>query len=431
MASKSEMLEIELVIQTKQALDALVTLDSGTKEFERNINIVRNSVKMMADTMGISFSAAAENIGMATGMVKSLNIALAEYATLRTAQNEGLANKELAQEKILALENRETQENREQLALMQRMAAEDAKRLANDGRGMLFSPGQPSPVMPNSMNTGRFAGQYGKFDTGAGTAMYDSWKNVGPMLQETGKKAEGAARGFNVLRTAAGFLTAMILSKIATGIVQVFQKIIDSAAQAEQAFIKLSIAQKAITRGGTAISSNELLGIIDKVAAAYLSVSKIDAQKMVSSLAVLTKDLKLSASEYEKMAMAIPLIAQQAGVSIESATDQVITGLTKSGRGWADLGITVDAEIIKQKAVSSGLVKTREAYEALTAEQKQQVEVLALLEILEENTIDNKAKQEAYNNTLSGSQVALNAAWEDFAATLGKFAAPGILSYPR
>ena len=39
--------------------------------------------------------------------------------------------------------------------------------------------------------------------------------------------------------------------------------------------------------------------------------------------------------------MAIPLVAQQAGVSIDNATEQVITGLTKSGRGWADLGITV------------------------------------------------------------------------------------------
>jgi hypothetical protein len=442
--SKSEALEITIELLINSALASLKTLTEGTAEYATTLNDIKVLVDQYAKSAGIAFGSASAAIGANTGKVNELNAALLKLGELKMQQGLGLANKadevavqktlndlEMAQLNINKQEGLVNKANQaEQLAFMKTLEAAQLNLARERGLAqrqsqttdMLFSPNQPAP-------TGRFAGQYGKFDTGAGTAMYDSWKNVGPMLQETGKKAESAARGFNILRTAAGFLTAMILSKIATGITQVFQKIIDSASQAEQAFIKLSIAQKAITRGGTAISSNELLGIIDKVAAAYLSVSKIDAQKMVSSLAVLTKDLKLSASEYEKMAMAIPLIAQQAGVSIESATDQVITGLTKSGRGWADLGITVDAEIIKQKAVSSGLVKTREAYEALTAEQKQQVEVLALLEILEENTIDNKAKQEAYNNTLSGSQVALNAAWEDFAATLGKFAAPTIIQF--
>lgn len=184
--------------------------------------------------------------------------------------------------------------------------------------------------------------------------------------EEMGRSASNAGRGFSILRAAMGFLVAMGMSALMQGIITVFKKIIDSASQAEQAFIKLAIAEKSISQLGVDITPKELTDIIDKVSQAYLSVSKIDAQKMVSSLAVLTKDLKLSANEYEKLAMAIPLIAQQAGVSIDSATNQVITGLTKSGRGWADLGITVDAEIIKQKAVSAGIVKTREAYEALT-----------------------------------------------------------------
>ena len=151
------------------------------------------------------------------------------------------------------------------------------------------------------------------------------------------------------MRSAMGFLVAMGMSAIANAFVQMFKKIIDSASQAEQAFIKLSIAEKSISQLGVDITPQELTDIIEKVSAAYLAVSKIDAQKMVSSLAVLTKDLKLSAKEYEKLAMAIPLVAQQAGVSIDSATDQVITGLTKSGRGWADLGITVDAELSNKK----------------------------------------------------------------------------------
>lgn len=250
-----------------------------------------------------------------------------------------------------------------------------------------------------------------------------------PAIEKIPPATKRAGEGFNILRSAMGFLVAMGMSAFMQGLITMFQKIIDSASQAEQAFIKLAIAEKSISQLGVNINPGELTDIIEKVSAAYVSVSKIDAQKMVSSLAVLTKDLKLSAKEYEKLAMAIPLVAQQAGVTIENATNQVITGLTKSGRGWADLGITVDAEIIRQKAVSAGIVATREAYEALNAEQKQQVEVLALLQILEDNTINNKEQQEKYNNSLAGSQVALNAAWEDFAAAMGTIAAPTIIQF--
>lgn len=276
----------------------------------------------------------------------------------------------------------------------------------------------------------RTAGQLGMYDTGKGVIQFR--EAIGPLpaqLDKVNSSAKRAGQGFSILRSAMGFLTAMALSNIANAFISMFQKIIDSASQAEQALIKLSIAEKAISQAGIDITPTELTDIAQRVADTYKSVSEIDASKMISNLAVLTKDLHLTADEYENLAMAIPLVAQQAGVSIESATEQVITGLTKSGRGWADLGITVDANIIKQKAVTEGLVASEEAYKNLTAEQKQQVEVLALLQILQDNVAGNAEEQEKYNNTLAGSQTALNAAWEDFAAAIGEFAAPAIIQF--
>ena len=52
---------------------------------------------------------------------------------------------------------------------------------------------------------------------------------------------------------------------------QYFKKIIDSASQAEQAFIKLSIAEKSISQFGVDITPQELTDIIEKVSAAYYS----------------------------------------------------------------------------------------------------------------------------------------------------------------
>lgn len=447
MASKQEILEFKLLLEATEAVKQILKLGDGAKNLTTEFDRVTKAVREFANVTNQSFEQAALGMQQMTGLTKELTSELilqnslaetkakrnldAEIELLRMRQMGDIAysNQLKDQEKKLALENMETQEYMKQLALLEQMAKADAQRLANDGRGMLFSPSQPAPVLPNSMNTGRFAGQAGKYDTGAGRIMYNDLAQVGPLLEKLPDQTRNAAQGFNVLRSAMGFLTAMAMSAIANAVMQMFAKIIDSASQAEQAFIKLAIAEKSISQLGVNINPRELTDIIEKVSAAYVSVSKIDAQKMVSSLAVLTKDLKLSAKEYEKLAMAIPLVAQQAGVTIENATNQVITGLTKSGRGWADLGITVDAEIIRQKAVSAGIVATREAYEALNAEQKQQVEVLALLQILEDNTINNKAEQEKYNNSLAGSQVALNAAWEDFAATLGTFGAPTIIQF--
>mgnify|MGYP006935472477 CR=1 FL=1 len=233
----------------------------------------------------------------------------------------------------------------------------------------------------------------------------------------------------NVARTALGTFEAMAIFFLTQLVGQAIKKTIDSISQLEQSLIKLAIAEKAISKAGVDITPQQLSSIIKDVAAAYDTVSKIDASKMVSNLAVLTKDLQLTAKEYRDLAMAIPLVAQQAGVSIDSATEQVINGLTKSGRGWADLGITVDAEIIKQKAVAEGLVATRAEYEALSAEQKQNVEVQALISILLENTNANLEEQSNYLNTIEGQTKSANAQWEDLLATLGRIARPTIIIF--
>lgn len=255
-------------------------------------------------------------------------------------------------------------------------------------------------------------------------------KNVLDSATNSSKKfADGLFSLKNIARTALGTFEAMAIFFLTQLVGQVIKKTIDSISQLEQSLIKLSIAEKAISQAGVDITPQQLASIIKDVSEAYETVSKIDASKMVSNLAVLTKDLQLTAQEYRDLAMAIPLIAQQAGISIDSATEQVINGLTKSGKGWADLGITVNAEIIKQRAVADGLVATREEYEALSAEQKQNIEVQALINILLENTNANLGEQSAYLDTIEGQTKSANAEWEDFLATLGRIARPTIILF--
>jgi len=250
-------------------------------------------------------------------------------------------------------------------------------------------------------------------------------------LQSIEPASKSAASGLfslrNIIRTALGTMEAMAIFLIAKFVGDALKKTIESVSQLEQAFFKLSIAEKSISKAGVDISPKQLQDIANEIVNTYETVSKIGALKMISNLAVLTKDLKLTSVEYAKLAKAIPLVAQQAGVTIDSATEQVITGLTKSGRGWADLGITVDAAIIRQAAVTDGLVASAEAYDALTAEQKQQVEVQALINILQKNTVENLGEQDNYLKTIQGSATKVTVAWENLTTSMGEISRPVII----
>lgn len=255
---------------------------------------------------------------------------------------------------------------------------------------------------------------------------------VNKNLKETPKHTQAVGHGLlslnNIARTVFGTFTAMAVFLSTQFIANTISKVIDSLKQLELSFYKLSIAERALSNAGVDITPQQLLDIAKQVTDTYVTVSGIDATKMVSNLAVLTKDLKLTAEQYEKIALSVPLIAQQADVSIESATDQIIQGLTKSGRGWADLGITVDAAIIKQEAINSKIVESAEAYDALTAEQKQQVEVLALINILYENAQENLQSQDEFLTTVAGKQALLNKEWEEFTTAVGVLGTPAVKS---
>lgn len=337
----------------------------------------------------------------------------------------------LIQEKKLALENAELQVYKSQLAELEKMKAVDAARL---------DPALPQnrdyAIPVNGEQASLATRKIQEAEEGLTKTtrpLTQAQQELGQALEQMGKKSGQAGKGLwsltNLARTAIGTFEAMAIFFLTQLVGNAIKKTIDSISQLEQALIKLNIAERAISASGVDITPGQLADITKSVADAYDTVSKIDAAKMVSNLAVLTKDLKLTADQYKELALAIPLVAQQAGVSIDSATEQVINGLTKSGKGWADLGITVDAEIIRQRAVSDGIVASADAYNKLTAEQKQQVEVQALINILLDNTNENLAEQENYLNTIEGQTKASSAEWEDLLATLGQISRPTLIQF--
>lgn len=249
-------------------------------------------------------------------------------------------------------------------------------------------------------------------------------------LQGIEPAANKAGKGLwslkNMARTALGTFEAMAIFFVTRFIGQAINKTIDSLKQLELAFYKIGIAEKSLSKAGVDIAPSDLKSISDEIKSTFDYISEVDSLKMVSNLALLTKDLRLTKDQLLDLAKAIPVLATSADISVESATDQVIAGLTKSGRGWADLGITVDAAIIKQQAIKDGLVESEAAYNELTAEQKQHVEVLSLISILNNNVADSLKEQGSYMETVTGKTRDLSGTWENFTTVAGVLFAPAI-----
>ena len=243
-------------------------------------------------------------------------------------------------------------------------------------------------------------------------------------LDQAGRSAAGFSAKINVLRVALGALSSMVVFWAVQKITETVKKSIDSVQQLEQSLFKLASAERVLSQAGIEISMQDFLDIAKEISETFSFLSDIDAQKMVAQIALLTKELKLGKDELEDLMRAIPILALRGGVSIESATQQVINGLTSSGKGWRDLGILVDAEIIKQEAVASGLVKTRDEYENLTAEQKQQVEVLALIGIANKSVADETENFGDMVGTVTASTKSMSAEWENFTQIMGQVLKP-------
>lgn len=257
----------------------------------------------------------------------------------------------------------------------------------------------------------------------AGAKAAEGVSAVGTASERTGRQL---LTFDNLARTVFGTLTAMGTFLLIQFAQNTISKVIDSLKQLEVAFFKISIAEKALSQAGVDISPQDLADIAKSITEIYPAISKIDSLKMVSNIALLTKDLGLTNEQIKQLAQTIPAFAESAGISIEDATNQIVNGLTKSGRGFADLGIQVNNAVIIQEAVKEGLVASAEAYNNLNAEQQQHIKTIALIGILTKSAAETQKSQNEYLKTTEGQVKSVGAAWENFLTSLGILAAPAI-----
>lgn len=241
-----------------------------------------------------------------------------------------------------------------------------------------------------------------------------------------GKAGKGLWSLTNVARTALGTFEAMAIFFLTKFVGDALTKAIDGIKQLELAIYNLSVAEKTLSRSGVDITPEDLQGIVQAVKDLDLAISDIDITKGVSDLATGLQDLGLSAEQLEGLSKAAAIIATAENTTMADVVSQFSQGIAKGGKGLADLDIQVNKSVIKQKALEEGLVASEEAWNSLTAAQRQSIETQALYLIILDSANTKLEEMGILQDSVTMKSKDLSASWEDFTANAGVTFAPAL-----
>lgn len=256
-------------------------------------------------------------------------------------------------------------------------------------------------------------------------------KNLNHGMEQVEPAAKKAGKGLfsltNFARTAIGTLEAMAIFLISKFVGDAISAAINGVKQLELAFYNLAVAEKTLSNAGVDITPQDFQDIIQSVKDLGLAISDTDITKSVAELATGLQDLGLSKDQLEGLSRAAAIIATAEGLSMENVVDQFAQGIAKGGRGLADLDIQVDAAVIKQKALEEGLVSSEEAWNNLTAAQKQSIETQALYLIIMDSANTKLEELGMLEDSVTMSTKQVSAEWENLTTLLGTVFGPIII----
>ena len=335
----------------------------------------------------------------------------------------------VSQERKLALENKETQEYKEQLALLNRMVAVDVER--NNRFNSIFGNGATPVNSPQAALADRKIREAEEGLTKSTVPLTKAQQDLARALEAVPSGAEKAKKSLisldNIARTVFGTLTAMAVFLVTQFVQQAFTKAIEGVKQLELALYNLAVAEKTLSKAGISITPKDFQDIIKSVKDLGLAISDTDITKGVADLATGLQDLGLSKEQLQGLSRAAAIISMSEGTTMADVVSQFAQGIAKGGRGLADLDIQVDAAVIKQKALEEGLVASAEEWDNLDAAQKQSIETQALYLIIMDSANTKMEEMGLLQDSVTQSTKEASAEWENFTTTLGTTLKPEIV----
>lgn len=253
-------------------------------------------------------------------------------------------------------------------------------------------------------------------------------------LKELGGNAESgfskAVSAVNAFRIALGALVAMLVFQVIQAFSSMVQGALKGLTEIEAAMFNIQNAEERLSKQGFDITVTGLEKLISDLQKLDPMLSKFQATELVSSLATkVAPAIGLTEKEIASLAKSITVLAvqnQALGKSFEEVEQQVITGIL-SGRvtsGINQLGTKITEQRVQEEALGMRLVANAEAYAALNAREKERIDTLAIIAILEEDTAQQAENLPAFLQTASGLIGTAKAEFQDLLTTLGQQFAP-------
>lgn len=434
--SKAEALEILIEMDVKAALTELQHLNEGTTEYANKLTEIKSMVELYAKTAQISFKAADAAIGSNIQKAEELTDALMKLGELRTVNIQGLENKANDVETQQTLNSLETAQlninkdegllnkknNDEQRAFIADLEAAQLRLareagLANEAlqkSSMLFAPRDvkggigANNIFPSQnpkdylnfdiQNLGKFPstlnetvsaiqalrasnpsftiGQIGTALKGAGANAEITEKAISKLEPAT----KSASQGFNVLRSAMGFLLAAGLSRVLQALTQFFGDALTTATKFRGQMAQLDFSEAILSKNGMDITRAEFDKFITDISNKYKYLTKFDVTGIVTTVADMGTEFGLTKEKILGLSDAVSFITlKEKAYGMEVSDTGSIVNAALDGRSnfFNRLGINITKTAIKEKAYADGIAQTGAE---LTKEQSNRAAIALLIE---------------------------------------------------
>lgn len=262
------------------------------------------------------------------------------------------------------------------------------------------------------------------------TGVMEDMKQVGETGQAAYTKtaaatttATTAARGFfdvtNMVRMALGTLEAMVIFQVVMALGNAFREATTAANEYYQALINVTVAQGAMAQQGIATTNQELLAMADALEKKIGIFAHVDMVDAVSQAALLTAQFKLSTTQIDQVVQMASLLASRTpGKTPTEFIDNILQAAKGSSAQWAlSLGISLDANAVKAKALSMGLW---DGVSAISEQAKETAGLTLLWERLGPQM--DSLQKNIHSSTEISTQ--LSSTWKNFMEMMGTYMSP-------
>lgn len=448
-----DIIATQILVDARSALRSLQEFNENVDDSRQRLRVLRDVVRSTAEKLGGDFSKAEKAVQRFSGAISGIGSNEIKIATNLARQMNVEVEKIIdARERENALIEEAGAKLSRQLLAQQRLADAAAAKRATQPENLIpsFVQKQFGDINAHIARSGnavqawkdvvkRSAAEAGVSFEKAGAELKKlvsgtSVKDLNTALKELGGNAEGgfgrALTAVNALRIALGALVAMIIFQVIQAFSNMVRGALKGLTEIEAAMFNVANAERELSEQGVEISVEGLQELIDKLKELNPMLSDFQATELISVLTTkVAPALHLGQKEIESLAESITLLSvrnQALGKSFEEVEQQVVTGLL-SGRvtsGINQLGVKITDLGVQEEALRLKLVSTEKAYRELNSAEKERIDALAIISILEKNTAKESENLPAFLKTASGLIAIAKAEFQDLLTTLGQKFAP-------